>query len=152
MSSFNKVLLMGRLTRDPELRVMPNGNKVCKFSIATSRRFKLPDGSLKEETVFVEIDAFGGSADTIAKYFVKGKAIFVEGRLKFDQWEGPNGEKRNKLSVVLETFTFVGNKDGTSEFGEPANYEATSPSIRDDSSMVKAGPSSMEDIDDDVPF
>ena len=85
MSSFNKVILLGRLTRDPELRVTPNGNNICKFSIAVSRKFKAADGSLKEEVAFIDIDAFGRQAELVSKYFSKGKPIFMEGRLKLDQ-------------------------------------------------------------------
>lgn len=154
MSSFNKVILLGRLTRDPELRVTPNGNNICKFSIAVSRKFKAGDGSMKEEVTFVEIDAFGRQAELIAKFFSKGKPIFVEGRLKLDQWESQAGEKRSKLSVVLENFQFIGGKEDASEFSESSGYESASPASRSSYSMAKAPSSSIseEAFDDDVPF
>jgi len=117
MSNLNKVLLMGRLTCDPELRVNSIGISVCKFSIAVNRKFKRQDGEVKEETCFIDVDAFGKQAEVIHKYFVKGKLIFVEGRLKLDQWES-EGQKRSKLSVVLESFQFVDSKEGESDIKE----------------------------------
>lgn len=153
MSSFNKVILLGRLTRDPELRVMPNGNAICKFAIALSRKFKAVDGTMKEETTFVDIDAFGKQAEVVAKFFSKGKLIFIEGRLKFDQWESQTGEKRSKLTVVLESFEFMGAKEGSSEFSDSANYESVSPALRPVATHSSREASLSEDsLDDDVPF
>lgn len=153
MSSFNKVILLGRLTRDPELRVTPNGINICKFSLAMSRKFKANDGSLKEETTFVDIDAFGKQAESIAKFFSKGKPIFMEGRLKYDTWDSPTGEKRSKLGVILENFQFIGSKETSSEFSDYSspNYESVSPAMR---STPTSGSSSIseDNFDDDVPF
>lgn len=154
MSYLNKVLLMGRLTRDPELRVSAGGLSICKFSIAVSRKYKGQDGEMKEEVAFIDVDAFGKQADVVSKYFVKGKAIFVEGRLKLDQWES-DGQKRSKLGVVLENFQFVGSKEeGSDTFGAD-NYEAVSPPQR----AVKAGAkvaskadAADNDVEDDIPF
>jgi single-strand DNA-binding protein len=108
MASFNKVILLGNLTRDPELRVTAGGASVCKFGLATSRKYMTKDGEQREDTTFVDIDAFGKTAETISKYCRKGKALMVEGRLKYDQWEGADGAKRSKLSVALESFQFIG--------------------------------------------
>ena len=102
MASFNKVILMGNLTRDPELRVTPGGTSICKMGIATSRRFKTQSGEQREETTFVDVDAFGKQAEVISKYMTKGRPIMLEGRLRYDQWESNTGDKRSKLSVVLE--------------------------------------------------
>ena len=107
MSSFNKVILMGNLTRDPELRVTAGCTSICKLGVATSRKYSTKDGEQREETTFIDVDAFGKTADTIAKYLRKGSPIMIEGRLKLDQWEA-EGQKRSKLSVMLETFQFVG--------------------------------------------
>jgi len=149
MASFNKVILMGNLTRDPELRVTPNGNNICKFSVATSRTFKTQDGDQREETTFVDIDVFGRRAEVIAKYFTKGKPILVEGRLKLDQWENQSGEKRSKLLVVLENFSFVGSRSDSLESG----YEETSPPPRKPSAAPSTPPpAAIEDVEDDVPF
>ncbi|MDP4611336.1 MAG: single-stranded DNA-binding protein, partial [Opitutales bacterium] len=91
MASFNKVILMGNLTRDPETRVTATGLTICKLGLAVSRVYSTKDGERKEETTFVDIDAFGKQAEVITKYMRKGKAIHVEGRLKLDQWEGNDG-------------------------------------------------------------
>jgi single-strand DNA-binding protein len=108
MVFFNKVILVGNLTRDPELRVIPSGTSVCRFTLAVSRQFKNADGSSREEVVFIDVDSFGRQADTISRFMTKGKPILVEGRLKLDQWETPNGEKRSKILVMVENFQFLG--------------------------------------------
>jgi single-strand DNA-binding protein len=111
MASFNKVLLMGNLTRDPQLRYLPNQMAVADFGVACNRRWKSPQGEDREETTFVDCTAWGKTAETINQYFRKGKPIFVEGRLKFDQWEDKQGGgKRSKLSVVVENFRFIDSK------------------------------------------
>lgn len=151
MSSLNKVLLMGRLTRDPELRVTPNGTSICKFSVATSRRYKLADGTLKEDVTFHDVDAFGKQAEVVSKFFTKGKLIFIEGRLRQDQWEGQNGEKRSKVVVVLEGLQFIGPKEGGSDFSEGSSYDTASASGRGEVAVAKAAVAE-ESFDDDVPF
>lgn len=150
MSSFNKVILLGRLTRDPELRVTPNGNNICKFAIAVSRKFKALDGSLKEETTFIDIDAFGKHAEVIAKFFSKGKPIFLEGRLKLEQWDTSSGEKRSKLAVILENFQFIGGKEDLSGFSDFSNQESVSSRSIPQSSKISSIPE--DNFDDDVPF
>jgi len=107
MASFNKVILAGNLTRDPDFRVTPNGQQVCKIGIAVSRRFTTQSGEQREETTFVDVDAWGKQAETISRYFSKGKPILVEGRLKLDQWQTPQGENRSRLGVTLENFSFI---------------------------------------------
>jgi len=91
MASFNKVILLGNLTRDPEMRMTPSGQAICKFALAVNRSYTGQDGQKKEEVTFVDIDAFGKQAETIGKYCTKGGQLFVEGRLKLDSWE-KNGE------------------------------------------------------------
>jgi single-strand DNA-binding protein len=110
MASFNKVILMGNLTRDPELRVTPKGTAVCQLGIAVNATYKDKEGNQKEEVTFVDVDVFGRQAEVIAKYMNKGRPILIEGRLKLDSWESKEGEKRSKLKVVLENFQFVGSK------------------------------------------
>ncbi|MDR0693046.1 MAG: single-stranded DNA-binding protein [Puniceicoccales bacterium] len=117
MASFNKVILMGNLTRDPELRVTQQGMSICKFAVAVSRQAKMADGTMKEETAFIDIDAFGKQGEVIGKYFTKGRPILLEGRLRLDQWENQSGEKRSKLGVVLENFQFVGTRADAEEGG-----------------------------------
>lgn len=108
MSAFNKVILMGNLTRDPDLRVTPTGLSVCQFSLAINSTYKDREGNPKEEVTFVDVDSFGKQADVIAKHLAKGRPLLVEGRLKQDTWEDKEGGKRSKLKVVLEGFQFVG--------------------------------------------
>lgn len=121
MNGFNKVILAGNLTRDPELRHTPGGMAICKFGLAINRKWKdSQTGELKEEVTFVDVDAFGNRAFTIGQYLKKGRPILVEGRLKLDQWEDQQThQKRSRLGVVLESFTFLDSGDGGGERSEP---------------------------------
>jgi single-strand DNA-binding protein len=127
MSSFNKVILMGNLTRDPAVKFLADSKAVCEFGVATNRRWKTASGEDKEEVCFVDCTAFGKTAEIIGEHFTKGKAILVDGRLKFDQWEGKDGSKRSKLTVVVDSFQFVGSKDDGGGQGAPVRERARSP-------------------------
>ena len=151
MASFNKVILLGNLTRDPETRVTASGVTICKLGLATSRVYVTKDGERREDTTFVDIDAFGKQAEVITKYMRKGRPLMVEGRLKLDQWESPEGQKRSKLGVVLENFQFVGGRDD--DDSNSSNYEQISPAKRETKSMTEPDISSNNDnFDGDVPF
>ena len=156
MASFNKVILMGNLTRDPETRVTATGLTICKLGLAVSRVFSTKDGERREETTFVDIDAFGKQAEVITKYFRKGKPIMVEGRLKLDQWESNDGQKRSKLGVVLENFQFIGGRDDNDSGGNSGGYEQSSPPKRESQAEKPAfgGDFSADGdtLDEDVPF
>jgi single-strand DNA-binding protein len=109
MSSFNKVILMGNLTRDPELRYTQSNIAICKFGLAVNRRIKDQNGEWREEPTFVDITIFGKRGEAFAKFHTKGKPAFIEGSLRFDQWEDKEGGgKRSKLYVVGDTWEFVG--------------------------------------------
>jgi single-strand DNA-binding protein len=109
MASYNKVFLMGNLTRDPQVKHLPSQMVVAEFGLAVNRRYKTATGEDKEEVAFVDCTAFGRQAETISQYCTKGKPIFVEGRLKFDTWDDKQGNgKRSKLTVVVENFQFLG--------------------------------------------
>ena len=108
MASFNKVILMGNLTRDPQLRYLPSNMAVCEFGLAVNRRWRDKDGNQKEEVCFVDVTAWGRQGETINQYVTKGRSILIEGHLKFDSWTGQDGQKRSKLSVVVDNFQFVG--------------------------------------------
>ena len=147
MANLNKVFLMGNLTRDIELRQTPGNNPVANIGVAVNRRFRNREGVDQEETTFVDCEAWGRTAEVMAQYLAKGKPVFIEGRLKLDQWQDKDGNNRSKLRVVVENFQFIdarpggGNSNaGRSEVGEP----------------VGAGASSGEEhqpiTEDDIPF
>lgn len=144
MASLNKVMLIGNLTRDPEVRMMTSGRPVCNFGLAMNRSYKDSEGNRKEEVTFVDIECFGPRAEAVARFFTKGRPIFVEGRLKLDQWESKEGEKRSALRVVLDNFEFVDSGKQESSSSESYQVEAKpSPT---------PPPSNDVDLDEDVPF
>ena len=122
---------MGNLTRDPELRVTNTGLSICKLSLAVNRTYTTKEGDSKDETTYVDIDSFGKQAETLSKYLQKGRPIMVEGRLKLDQWETNEGQKRSKLGVVLENFQFIGGRDSSASAtnGAPSANEAQAPQV-----------------------
>src|ERR1700691_3001020 len=113
MAYLNKVFIIGNLTRDPELRVTPKGTPICQFGIAVNRQFKDESGATRDETTFVDIEAWGKQGELVAKYLSKGSPAMVEGRLKLDQWEDKtSGQKRSKLKVVLDNVQFFSTRGG----------------------------------------
>jgi len=148
MASFNKVLLMGNLTRDPELRYTPKGTAVAQLGLAVNRQWKSETGETKEEVTFVDIDAFGRQAEVIGQYLKKGRPIFIEGRLKLDTWDDKQtNQKRSKLKIVLESFQFL---DGGRPEGSGAGAPARRPAAAADS--APAAEPEPPPVDDDVPF
>ena len=107
MPNFNRVILMGNLTRDPALRYTPNGRAVADFRIAVNRRRRAPTGERRDSTTFVEVTAWGRQAEVICEHLPKSQPIFLEGRLALDQWTSKDGQRRSKLYVVLEGFQFI---------------------------------------------
>ena len=153
MASLNKVLLIGNLTRDPDVRMMSNGRPVCNFGLALNRNYKDSEGNRKEEVTFVDVECFGPRAEAVAKFFNKGRSIFVEGRLKLDQWESKEGEKRSAIRVVLDNFEFVDSKqDGASN--QSRNIEMSAPTTSAPAETQRAEPTTSpdSDLDEDVPF
>ena len=112
MANFNKVILAGNLTRDPQLSYLPSNTPVVEFGLAINRKWKSQTGDMKDETCFVEMRAYGRPAETLNQYMNKVKPLMVEGRLKYDQWEGKDGQKRSKLYVIVENFQFLGSGSG----------------------------------------
>lgn len=141
MSSYNKVILMGHLTRDPETRTTPSGMSICKIGLAVNHDYKAADGTKKSDVLFIDCDAFGKTAELIQKYLTKGRQCLIEGRLKLEQWDDKGtGQKRSRHGVVVENVQFVGGRDDTAE---PST--ASKPA---QSAAPKAKPADT----DDVPF
>ena len=128
MASFNKVMLMGNLTRDPELRFTSNGSAVTSFGLAVNRKFKQGD-EWKDDVCFVDITVWGKQGENCAEYLSKGRPAFIEGFLKFSTWES-DGQKRNKLEVVANTVQFLGSAPGSA--GGTGGTGPTPPSDEDD--------------------
>jgi single-strand DNA-binding protein len=158
MASFNQVILVGNLTRDPELRVTPKGTAICQFGLAVNRQFKDESGATRDETTFVDIEAWGKQGELVAKYLTKGSPALVQGRLKLDQWEDKQTQqKRSKLKVVLENVQFLSSRgsggqtasSGDEGVDQTAPVERHTPPPR---APGKGTPPPQENIDEDVPF
>jgi single-strand DNA-binding protein len=141
MASFNKVILIGNLTRDIELKHLPKGTAVCNLSLAVNRRWKTESGEEKEDVYFAECKAFGKQAETIAQYVKKGHPLMVEGRLTREEWDDKKtGEKRSTTRIMIETFQFLKGRD-----------EGAAPAPRRETAPAAAAP--KPDLDaDDLPF
>jgi single-strand DNA-binding protein len=157
MANLNKVMLIGNLTRDPELRVTPKGTAICQFSLAVNRKFRDEAGADREEVTYVDIEAWGKSGENIAKYCTKGRPLFVEGRLRLDQWEDKTTkEKRSRMKVVCDNFQFLGT--GRAEGGAPGGGEGGGEQPRYNSPAPRTSPTrpampmTPENLDEDVPF
>jgi single-strand DNA-binding protein len=156
MASLNKVILLGNLTRDPELRYTPNGTPVASFGLAVNRRYRQGDES-RDEVCYVDIVTFGRQAETVGEYLNKGNLAMIEGRLQWRSWETEDGQKRSKHEVVASNVQFLprGREEsmGRSEPAFPASSPSSPPSSRD---MGRDGGRDMDDFpmpeDDDIPF
>ncbi|MDA1195043.1 MAG: single-stranded DNA-binding protein [Planctomycetota bacterium] len=158
MANLNKVLLIGRLTRDPETRNVSSGTAVVSFGIATNRTYMNRATNEKvEETAFVDVEAWGRTGETIARYMQKGRQIFIEGRLKFDTWER-DGQRRSKLSVVCENFQFIDSQGGEGGGGGGAGGYGRRESSGGDGAHEGRAPVGARETpqddygDDDIPF
>jgi len=110
--SYNRIILVGNLTRDPELSYTASNMAICKFGMATGRKWRDREGNDREDTCFVDCTLFGGGAETFKKYMSKGRQVLVEGRLQLHQWTTPEGDKRSKHQVLADNFTFLGGGGG----------------------------------------
>ena len=120
MANFNKVILAGNLTRDPQLSYLPSNTPITKFGLAINRKWKNQNGEMRDDTCFVDCSCFGKQAETLNQYISKGRGLLVEGRLQFQQWTAKDGAKRSKLEVVVERFEFLGGGGGQRSEGPPA--------------------------------
>jgi single-strand DNA-binding protein len=135
MPNLNKVMMMGHLTRDPQLSYLPSQMEVVDFGLATSHKYKKQDGTTVEDTCFVDCQMFGKRASVLQKYLHKGDPLFIEGRLKFESWQAQDGTKKSKHKVVVEEFQFIPRQE-KSQQSEPAKPTAKN----------------TEPIDEDIPF
>ena len=152
MAGYNKVILIGNLTRDPELRYTSKGVAIAKLALAVNRAWRdSATGELKEEVTFVDIDAFGKQAETLGQYMKKGSPLMVEGRLRLDTWEDKQtNQKRSRLGVVLESFQFL--DSGRSRDGAAPEAPRSRPAPAAPPAAPNAPESDEAPPEDDVPF
>jgi single-strand DNA-binding protein len=152
--SFNQVVLMGNLTRDPELRATPNGQQVCSFSLALNRSYKGADGNWQEATDFIDVVAWGPLGERVAQYLGKGRPCLVNGRLQSRSWD-QDGQKRSKVEVIAQDVTFLGGGADGAQSGGSGSFQAAAPAAK---SSSKKDDVVIEDIGDepinldDIPF
>mgnify|MGYP001272392494 CR=1 FL=1 len=143
MASYNRVLLMGNLTRDPELRQTSSNNPVANIGLAVNRSYTTKSGERREEATFIDCEAWGRTAEVMSKYLKKGRPVFVDGRLKLDEWEDREGNRRHKLKVVIEQFQFINSNPNRSDDSDS----------HDDQEMGDVYESDHENLtDDSIPF
>lgn len=162
MISLNKAMIVGHLTRDPELRYTPSGQPVCSFGIATNRRWKDAEGNLKEDTQFHEIIAWGKLAEVVSKILKKGHRAYVDGRLQTRTWEGQDGVRRQRTEIIMENFIPLTPKGIPAEMTEVISEEAPSepeeilpeePAKEGKKKTQKTKEEEEEEVDlDEIPF
>ncbi len=154
--SFNKVFLMGNLTRDVELKTLPSDQSVAKIGLAVNRKFKTRDGENREEVTFIDCEAWGRTAEVMNQYLSKGRPVFIEGRLKLDQWQDKEGQKRSKLKVVVENFQFVDSAGGGGGSGGSGDSSSSRQAVGATSDSHSGSATSSEQhqpvSEDDIPF
>lgn len=150
MASYNRIVLMGNLTRDPQLSYTPANTAVCKFGLAMNHKFRDREGNSREEVCFVDCTVFARRAETFNQYMSKGKSVLIEGRLRLDQWTNPEGEKRSKHEVIVDNFTFVGARGDSGGAPDPQGGAGQAPAA-----APAAGAGYQEPpppTDDGIPF
>lgn len=159
MASFNKVILLGNLTRDPQLKYLPSNTAVCEIGLAVNHRWRDKDGNQREEVCFVDASCFGRGGEIINQYMTKGRPILIEGRLKLDSWTAQDGTKRSKHTVVVDNFTFVGGREGAAGGmeggGAPAAARGGAVAAQGGGSQFAETPAAEEQPPagyDDIPF
>jgi len=161
---FNKVILVGNLTRDLELRYAPSGTAIGSTGIAVNRKFKSSNGEQRDETMFIDITFFGRTAEIANQYLRKGSKVLVEGRLKLDSWEDQNGGKRSKHTIVVENMQMLGSRDdaqggyqqsqpASNSYSQPQQNNYSQPPVQPQSAPAQTHSIPEIDIDDDeIPF
>ncbi len=156
MANFNRVILIGNLTRDPQLRYTPSQTAVCDFGLAVNRTWSGSDGQKREETTFVDCTAWARQAEVLSKYMKKGRPLFVEGRLTYSTWDDREGKRRSKLTVTVENFQFLGDRrdgDGGGGGGGPRQSTQRQESAGQENQSGPGEYDYSQDLDDDtIPF
>ena len=152
MTELNKVLLIGRLTKDPELRYTPGGMAVTEFRLAANHSYRTKEEK-REEVCFVDINLMGRSAEVAKEYLSKGREVFIECRLQLNSWETPNGEKRSKYRVVADRFQFIGSRGASGDGGGGGGTEDSLPADPGEFNAQPAAPERESAAgDDELPF
>jgi single-strand DNA-binding protein len=159
MAGYNRIIMMGNLTRDPELRQLPTGATVCRFGMASNRQFKnRQTGAVTQDVCFVDVDVWGAQADSCNQYLQKGRPVLVEGRLKFDSWKDAEGQNRSKYSIVAETVQFLGGGQGGDQGGDaqvPGDFggdTGAGKSGRSNPNVLSGQKLDEQPFGDDLPF
>ena len=153
MANLNKVMLIGNLTRDPELRHTPSGKSVSELGLAINRSWTNDQGQKQEETTFVDVSVWGRQAEVIQQYVTKGSPIYIEGRLQLDSWDDKTtGQKRSKLRVICENFQFLGGKSGGGGSSAERPQQSSAPQRSGSPQGASAAPAQDFQEDDDIPF
>jgi single-strand DNA-binding protein len=155
MANFNRVFLMGNLTKDVDLRSTAGNQSVATVRLAVNRRYRTKDNEEREETTYVDCEAWGRQAEVMKQYLSKGRPVFIEGRLKLDEWEDQQGQKRSKLYVVVENFQFIGGPGSGGGGGGDGSESRRPASAGTRSSRGGERASSEEHVptpDEDIPF
>ncbi len=152
MANLNKVLLIGNLTRDPELRYVPSGTAVATLGLAVNSIYNTQQGEKKQETCFIRVVAWGRTAELCGEYLSKGSPIFIEGRLMYRAWDGANGEKRSTLEVRADRIQFLGRAQGAQQGAKAPASDASSDSIDMSEDIPLEEGSSKDSSKDEIPF
>ena len=156
MASYNKIILMGNLTRDPQLSYTANNLAVAEFGLAVNHKRRGPDGQMKDEPMFIDCKVFDKRAETFSQYMTKGKPVLIEGRLQFQQWQTPEGQKRSKHSIIVENFQFVGGSDrgegGPGAPRGPRPAQQSAPASNDADAAPNYDAPTPAAPEDDIPF
>jgi len=154
MASFNKVILLGNLTRDPEVRYTPKGSAVCDLGLAVNRQYTLDSGEKREEVTYVDVVLWARLAEIAGEYLKKGRPVFIEGRLQLDTWDDKqSGQKRSKLRVIGETMQLLGSRPpGTGAASESGEQDRQSPPTAKSAAPPPKSGAPAEPDDDEIPF
>jgi single-strand DNA-binding protein len=153
MASFNKVILLGNLTRDPEVRYTPKGSAVCDLGLAVNRNYTLDNGEKREEVTFVDVVLWARLAEIAGEYLKKGRPVFIEGRLQMDSWDDKQtGQKRTKLRVVGETMQLLGSRPGGASGGTAGSEAPEAERPPRPAAKSAAAPAQSAPDEDEIPF